>query len=1006
MKRFQHFITALIVLTALLCCLSVTAFADDSASGTCGDNVTWALNSKGLLTISGTGKMSSAPWRDQFDPNVIKAIVIEDGVTTIASHAFRDCTAVTELVIPDSVTTVGYWSLMGLSLDKLVIPTSLVNYDTLSMNCHTVDLYISDLELFIQSCKSDASLSFDNLYLNNEQITHLVIPDSVTYIPASSFASFSSLESLTIPDSVTEIGDSAFYGCKNLKTVKLSESLTSIPYGLFRDCKSLESITFPASTLTIASEAIHYCDSLNSIRFMGNAPLIASNAFNGITATVYYSADDPSWTEDMLQNYGGKNITWQVDPSIPPASAESTIAAQGTCGDNVTWTLSSKGLLTISGTGKMSSAPWRDQFDPNVIKAIVIEDGVTTIASHAFRDCTAVTELVIPDSVTTVGYWSLMGLSLDKLVIPTSLVNYDTLSMNCHTVDLYISDLELFIQSCKSDASLSFDNLYLNNEQITHLVIPDSVTYIPASSFASFSSLESLTIPDSVTEIGDSAFYGCKNLKTVKLSESLTSIPYGLFRDCKSLESITFPASTLTIASEAIHYCDSLNSIRFMGNAPLIASTAFNNITAAAYYSAENTTWSEDMRLNYGGSITWIPDSSIPSTGEMPEIYTIAYGTCGDNVYWVLTSDGKLYVSVEISPAAANAADFGPLAASVGYTMDDYASAGEAPWAAYADQIKSVVVADSITSIGDNAFADLPNLKKVVISEDVAQVGSGAFAGCEALAEVSFAGDAPEIGDNAFEGSTVTVTYPADNDSWNNDVLANAGGSITMKPVETVTPVPTPTPEATPEPTPVITPEPTPVPTPEVTPTPTPIPTPTPEPIENPFTDVTESDWYFNSVMWAKGSGVTGGKTETTFAPNENCTRAQVVTFLWAANGKPEPASMDNPFTDVSDDAWYLKPVLWAVEQGITSGVAEGKFGPNQTCTRAQVVTFLYAAAGKPAVSDPIWFTDVRDDDWFTTPVIWAVENDVTSGIGNNRFGPNNTCTRGQVVTFLYKVYG
>ena len=158
--------------------------------------------------------------------------------------------------------------------------------------------------------------------------------------------------------------------------------------------------------------------------------------------------------------------------------------------------------------------------------------------------------------------------------------------------------------------------------------------------------------------------------------------------------------------------------------------------------------------------------------------------------------------------------------------------------------------------------------------------------------------------------------------------------------------------------------------------------------------------------MWAKSNNVTGGTSATTFGPNDSCTRAQVVTFIWAANGKPEPASMDNPFTDVSADAWYLKPVLWAVENGITGGVGEGLFGPDRVCTRAQVVTFLYAAMGKPAVNDPIWFTDIGDNDWFTVPVIWAVENDVTSGIGNNQFGPNNTCTRGQVVTFLYKVYG
>ncbi len=186
---------------------------------------------------------------------------------------------------------------------------------------------------------------------------------------------------------------------------------------------------------------------------------------------------------------------------------------------------------------------------------------------------------------------------------------------------------------------------------------------------------------------------------------------------------------------------------------------------------------------------------------------------------------------------------------------------------------------------------------------------------------------------------------------------------------------------------------------------PTPTPTPVPPSVENPFTDVPNDAWYAAPVLWAKANNVTGGKTETTFGPDDGCTRAQVVTFLWAANGKPEPKSMNNPFKDVADNAWYLKPVLWAVEQGITGGVAEGKFGPEQTCTRAQIATFLYAAAGKPEVSGKSSFKDVADTDWFAKPIIWAAENEVTGGIGDGKFGPNNTCTRAQVVTFLYKVY-
>ncbi|MBR4078516.1 MAG: leucine-rich repeat protein [Oscillospiraceae bacterium] len=171
----------------------------------------------------------------------------------------------------------------------------------------------------------------------------------------------------------------------------------------------------------------------------------------------------------------------------------------------------------------------------------------------------------------------------------------------------------------------------------------------------------------------------------------------------------------------------------------------------------------------------------------------------------------------------------------------------------------------------------------------------------------------------------------------------------------------------------------------------------------NPFIDVKENDWFYQSVIWAVRNDVTGGTSSVTFSPNDGCTRAQVVTFLWAANGKPEPTSKSNPFKDVKSTDWFYQPVLWAVENGITGGVSANEFGPNQTCTRAQIVTFLYAAEGKPYVSGSSTFADVKNDDWFAKPVIWAAKYDVTGGIGDGKFGPNNTCTRAQVVTFLYK---
>ena len=169
------------------------------------------------------------------------------------------------------------------------------------------------------------------------------------------------------------------------------------------------------------------------------------------------------------------------------------------------------------------------------------------------------------------------------------------------------------------------------------------------------------------------------------------------------------------------------------------------------------------------------------------------------------------------------------------------------------------------------------------------------------------------------------------------------------------------------------------------------------------FTDVGEADWFCAPVQWAVENGITSGLSESEFGPNVTCTRAQVVTFLYAAAGKPALTDANNPFADVAEADWFCAPVLWAVENGITSGLSDTEFGPNEPCTRAQVVTFLYAAAGKPTLIDANKpFADVAETDWFRAPVLWAVENGITSGLTPDSFGANEPCTRGQIVTFLY----
>ena len=172
---------------------------------------------------------------------------------------------------------------------------------------------------------------------------------------------------------------------------------------------------------------------------------------------------------------------------------------------------------------------------------------------------------------------------------------------------------------------------------------------------------------------------------------------------------------------------------------------------------------------------------------------------------------------------------------------------------------------------------------------------------------------------------------------------------------------------------------------------------------KHPFLDVPAGAYYEDAVVWAVGKGITSGTNATTFDPNGTCTRAQAVTFLWRAAGSPTPKTKLMPFPDVPVGSYYWNAVLWAIEQGITEGTSYLTFSPNDSCTRAQIVTFLWRSKGNPAVSGNAPFTDVAPDAYYAAAVTWAEKNGITGGIGNGLFGSNNTCTRAQIVTFIYR---
>lgn len=175
-----------------------------------------------------------------------------------------------------------------------------------------------------------------------------------------------------------------------------------------------------------------------------------------------------------------------------------------------------------------------------------------------------------------------------------------------------------------------------------------------------------------------------------------------------------------------------------------------------------------------------------------------------------------------------------------------------------------------------------------------------------------------------------------------------------------------------------------------------------PEPVSETyiFDDVSESDWYYEAVQWAAGESIVSG---TTFNPTGDCTRAQALTFLWRAKGKPEPNLKVSPFTDASDGDYFYAPVLWAFENGLISLSGDGKFHPDDAATRAQAVTFLYRAEGSPKTHGTSQFSDVKDTDWFAPQAVWALEKGLLSSGG--AFYPDGKASRAIYVTLLYRLY-
>ena len=526
------------------------------------DIAAWC-NIAGLENLMGYGSGNKKLY---INNELATSVTIPDGVTSIPSDAFRYCTSLTSITIPDSVTTIGDDAFeYCTSLTSITIPDSVTSIGGFAFfGCDKLqDIYITDIAAWcnisgLGNLMVHAS-SNKKLYINNELATSITIPDGVTSISSCAFYNCTGLTSVTIPDSVTSIGSSAFYNCTGLTSVTIPDSVTSIGSSAFESCSGLTSVTIPDSVTSICQGAFYNCSKLQNI----------------------YITDIAAWCNiaglDNLMYHGSSNKKLYINNEL---------ARSVTIPDGVT-SIPSDAFRYCTG-----------------FTSVTIPDSVTNIGNSAFYECNGLTSVTIPDSVTSIGEWAFAGCtSLTSVTIPDSVTNigWNAFSGCYNLQNIYITDIAAWcnisgldnLMECGSNNK----NLYINNELVTSVTIPDGVTSIPSYAFYRCTGLTSVTIPDSVTSIGSYAFEYCRSLTSVTFAENsqLTSIGDYAFEGCTSLTSVTIPGSVTTIGDRAFAYCTSLTNIVIPDSVTTIGKWAFGDCTSLTnvYYTGTEEQWNE-----------------------------------------------------------------------------------------------------------------------------------------------------------------------------------------------------------------------------------------------------------------------------------------------------------------------------------------------------------------------------------------------------------------------------
>ena len=711
---------------------------------------------------------------------MLDSIKIPDGVTAIDHRTFENC-GLSHVEIPVSVTSIGIDAFAGNSLDTVTFSGTQTHWEAISISSGNESLTSANISFTYSAnaCGDDLTWTLDDngvltisgtgdmWYFDPEYnpvpwgtgVTGLVLDDGVTSIGTSAFSGCTGLTDFTFPDSLIYVGEFAFENCSGLTALTFPDGFTGIGDAAFYGCSGLESVSFPNSLSSIGNSTFAGCASLSEIIFRGT-----EEEWNAVGF-------------DNCEDFPGDIPVTFVNPNV--------------CGDNLTWTVDHAGVLTISGTGEMwdydddNPAPWGTD-----ITSVIIEDGVTGIGKYAFSRCTGVTSITLPNSINYIGKAAFQECcSLEDVTLPYG-IRYirDSVFSGCIGLtditipDSVISIVNMAFYNCTSLASITIpigvtgigDYAFYNCTGLTSVTIPNSVTSIGYEAFFDCTGLNSVTIPDSVTYIGSGAFSGCTGLNSVTIPDSVTYIGSGAFSGCTGLTSINIPDSVTSIGDWAFYGCEGLISINIPDNVTSIGDDAFSGCTGLTSINIPDSVTSIGeyafsgctglTSINIPDSVTSIGDwafygceglisinipDNVTSIGEYTfldctGLTSIIIGnsvtSIGFEAFYNCTAIEEIHIS--------------SIESWLTISYDEYNSHPNYCHTCrlYLDgnELTSVTIPDSITSIGDYAFYNCTGLTSVTIPDSVTSIGEYAFSKCTGLTSITIGNSVTSIGDYAF----------------------------------------------------------------------------------------------------------------------------------------------------------------------------------------------------------------------------------------------------------------